>query len=300
MDSPDRKGGPRSRQSRETEGTQLPFNLLPYQHSFDKEAFNQLVRSQGIKLLHYRAMPDPSGMSGRGDSHAVQSQRQSSDGFLYKEVGTVQAFFSGNSSDFNVKTEGLIKHDTAVLTLAENYDNCEDPILVAPYDRFFCTEVELRVINMQYLEASSIGIDKLQYPATCVEWLVDADGIEYKEGKEFEITKEGHIKWISQQRPGWNEKTHRGTVYSIRYRYMPYWVTARLLHEARVSQITDPLTFERKIERMPYQILVIREHVLSDVNRDPNSNIMDTRFQDLPPIGGATGPNDDNQTGGML
>ena len=244
-------------------------------------------------------MPDCSGMASRGDSHAVQSPRKSSDGFLYKEVGTLQAFFSNNSSDFNIKAEGLIKHDIAIATLPEKYDNCDSPVLVAAYDRFYMENVELRVINFQYVEASSTGIDKLQYPATCIEWLVDADGIEYQEGSDFEITKEGFVKWLTQKRPGYNDKTRRGTVYSVRYRYTPYFIVSRILHEIRLSSITDPNTFDRKVERMPYQVALIREHVLADVNND-NSGIMDSRFQAAPPVGGNTGPDESNGSGGML
>lgn len=300
MDNPKRRGGPRQRQSREADGTQMNLSLQKYQQSFDKDAFNHLINSQGIKVTHYRAIPDPTGMANRGDTHAVQSPRRSSDGFLYKEVGTMQIFFSNNSSQFNVEIEGMIKHDTAVVTLPEKYENCDQPIIVAPYDRFYLHDVEVRVVNMQYVTANSIGIDKLQYPATCVEHLIDSDGIEYKEGQHFEITPEGHIKWLTQIRPGFNSKTKSGTVYSIRYRYTPYFICARLLHEIRVSQITDPNTFERKVERMPYQILVIREHVLSDINKDPNQNILDTRFQNAPPVGGVMGPSDDKPDGGIL
>jgi hypothetical protein len=281
--------GPRKRESREPKGDQLFLNLNRFQQSFDKDAFNALVQSQGVRVVHYRAVPDPTGMIDKGDTHAVQSTRASSDGYIYKEAGTLQVFFSSNSSNFDVHIEGLIKNDTAVITPPEKYENCDDPVLLAPYDRFYLKDVEVRVVNQQFVEANMSGIDRLQYPATCVEHIIDSDGIEYTENQHFTITKEGHIKWISQQRPGWNVSVGKGKVYSIRYRYTPYFIVARHLHEIRVSQITDPATFERKVERMPYQVLVIREHILHDVNRDPENPIIDNRLQYAPPVGGALG-----------
>jgi hypothetical protein len=153
---------------------------------------------------------------------------------------------------------------------------------------------------MQYVEANTTGTDKLQYPATFVEYLQDADGKEYKQDADFEITSEGFIKWLTQNRPGFNEKTNRGTVYAIRYRYTPYFIVQKMLHETRVSQITDPATYDRKLERMPFQALVMREQVLSDVNNDPMQSRMDQRYQNPPTDNGVTGSNDGNRNGGML
>lgn len=298
--NPKRKGGPRQRRVVNAQGNQQIFQLDPWQQSFDVGAFDGLIGGQGILVTHYRALPDPSGMASIGDVHAVQSPRASSDGFIYKEVGKLFMSFTGNTSDWSVDVVGMTKHDVAVATPSKKYENCDNPVLIAPYDRFYIEDIELRVIATQYVEANSTGTDKLQYPATCVEHLIDADGIEYKEDVHFKITEEGFIQWIDQQRPGFNEKTMRGTVYAIRYRYTPYFVAARLLHEVRVSQVTNPATFKRSLERLHYQVLLIREHVLSDINNDPNSDLMDQRFQHAPPVGGITGPSDGGPDGGKL
>lgn len=299
--NPPRRGGPRPRQAKPTSAMQQLFQLQHVQQSFDMAAFDQLISGQGVKVTHYRAIPDPSGMAALGDVHAVQSKRSSSDGFLYREVGDLTLWFSSNTSDWNVEVEGMTKHDAAVVTSQLRYDNCPDKdVILAPFDRFFLKDIEVRVVATQYVEANTTGTDKLQYPATCVEHLIDADGKEYTEGADFKITPEGFIQWTSQNRPGFNEKLHRGTVYAIRYRYTPYFVIARMLHEIRVSQVTDPATFERSLQRMPFQALVIREHVLSDQNRDPNQSIMDQRYQLPPPTDGVTGPNDGGSDGGKL
>jgi hypothetical protein len=271
------------------------FNLNQYQQSFDRDAFDKLILSQGVRVVHFRAVPDPSGRANLGDTHGVQSPRESSDNFIYKEAGTAQVFFSQNHGDFNVHVEGLTKNDFAVITPPDSYEAKGEtqggPLMLAPYDRLYLKDVEVRIVNYQFVQANSTGLDRLQYPATCVEYLIDADGIEYREHVDFEITKEGNIKWLTQNRPAWNPELEAGKVYAIRYRYTPYFVVARHLNEIRVSQITDPATFDRRVERMPYHVLLIREHVLHDVNRDPHkANVMDNRLQYAPSVSGFLGP----------
>jgi len=306
--NPKRRGGPRRRDPKPVDGMQQIFNLAHYQQSFDKEAFDNLIKGQGVNVVHYRALPDPTGMSSIGDVHAVLAARSSSDGFLYKEAGTMHIWFSASTSDWEIEVEGLTKHDAAVVTCPMKYeDDPEKDVLISSYDRFYLKDVEVRVVAFQYLEANSTGLDKLQYPATFVEYLIDADGKEYTQGVDFELTvpnergeNGGMIRWISQNRPGWNDKTLKGTVFAVRYRYTPYFVVARMMHEIRISQITDPMTFERNVERMPFQALIYRENVMSNQNNDPMRSRADQRFQNAPPVGGVTGPNDGGKDGGML
>jgi hypothetical protein len=235
-------------------------------------------------------MPDPTGMKSRGDTHGDSGTRKDSDGFIYKKAGTASILFSTNSDNWDMQVEGVIQYSTAVVTLPAKYDNTEEPFLVAPFDRFYLEDVEVRVVNMQYIESNSNGIDRLQFPATAVESLVDSDNIEYHEKIDYEITPAGDIKWISQKRPGWNPSLNRGKIYSIRYRYVPFFIVARLMHEIRVSQVTDPATYKRYVERMPYQVSVVREYVFQDKNNDPTKPVIDHRFQLAPPVGGSTGP----------
>ena len=162
--------------------------------------------------------------------------------------------------------------------------------MLHPWDRFYIKDVEVRVINFQYMEASRTGVDRLQYPATTVEHLVDADGVEYKEGINFNINPDGNVEWIGQKRPGYDPERGKGKVYAIRYRYVPFFVVVRLIHEIRVSQVTDPANYQRYLERMPYSVQVAREHVFEDTNNDPEIPVIDQRFQTAPDPSGAMGP----------
>lgn len=282
--------GPRSRFPREPQGNQVHISHAHHQVSFDPRAFKQLIDSQGVRIAHYRAQPDPTGMLSRGDVHGDAGTRDKSDGFIYKKAGTVTVWFSGNSDNWDTQIEGVVQYSTAVVTLPEKYDGSDEPLLVAPFDRFYIEDIEVRVINMQYIESNSNGIDRLQFPATHVESLIDADKQEYHQHKDFEITPEGDIQWTSQRRPGWNPTLNRGKIYSIRYRYVPFFIVSRLMHEIRVAQMTDPATYKRYVERLPYQVQVVREYIFQDRNQDPTKPVIDHRFQLAPPVGGAMGP----------
>ena len=282
--------GPRPRRPQPITGQQYQIRNIPWDISMDKKAFSQFAQSQGVRVTHYRAMPDPTGMASRGDTHGVMGNRDSSDGFIYKKAGEVTVLFTSNSDNWESQQEGNIQYSTATCTLPDRYDDNKEPLLVAPFDRLYIEDIEVRVINMQYIESNSNGVDRLQFPATYVESLVDSDKIEYHVGQDFEITHDGDIKWLSQRRPGWNTELNRGKIYAIRYRYVPFFIISRLMHEIRVTHITDPSNFKRYLERMPYQVSVIREYVSQDKNQDPTKPVVDHRFQLAPPVGGAMGP----------
>lgn len=291
------KHGPRRRQPRKPSGTQIPMQASKYQVSFTPGAHDHLVQSHGIRLVHLRAIPDPRGMTSKGDNHAVgnPTHRTSRDQHIYKEVGIVRAFFSNNSDNVNQQAIGDLIGATAFLTLPEFYEKESEeapdcPVLVHPYDRFYLKDIETRVVTTQFMEANSTGLDRLSYPATFVEHLIDADGKEYRENEHFQIDPEGNIKWISQNRPGWNPQIGRGKVYSIRYRYTPYFIVDRIIHEIRVGLITDLATSQRSVRRMPYEVQVVREYVFKDRNRDPNQPTDDPRYADAPSSGGQLGP----------
>jgi hypothetical protein len=286
-------GGPRVRQDKPASPLQQIIQQQEVQQSFDPKSFDIFISGQGIEITHLKAIPDPTGMIDIGDSHASSQPRSSSDGFKYIEAGKLTALFSSNSMYGNTDALGYLQNSTAYMTMPRFYTSCPDEaVIVSPYDKFYLADIEVKVVGRQFVEANYTGIDRLQYPAVCVEYVIDAKGNEYKENVDFKINEDGHIVWTGQRRPGYNEESRKGTVYSVRYRYTPYFIVNRLLHEIRVSQITDPVSYERKLERMPYQVEVMRENIFHDQNaqKEDRQQANDDRFQYAPPVAGKFGP----------
>jgi len=262
--------GPRKPKSRPAEGVQRNIEQNQYQISFDIDRFDEVLDSQGINLIHYRSFGDPRGMTSRGDNRdAYNIKPKTSDGFIYRKSGTLRGFFSNNSASSSENDVGSTDSASAYLTLPRTYSDSDELVLVHPWDKFYLADIETKVVTTQFQEARESGIDRLHFPVVRVIDIMDAKGAEYKQDVDFTVTAEGWIKWISQNQPGFDHKVGRGTVYSIRYEYTPYFVVDRLLHEIRVANHTDLATYERSVKRMPYQALIMREFLFLERFEDP-------------------------------
>jgi hypothetical protein len=286
--------GPRPRVDRPLEGPQSIIDLTKSQVSFDADKFDFLIKTHGVRLVHQRALPDPRGMASRGDNRDVMNLRpRNSDGYIYKNSGHVYAWFHNNTKDTKAEDMGNLSFASVYLTVTRYYEDSLEPVILQAWDRFYLADIEMYVSCMQYMEASSTGIDRLQFPALKVVDLVDANGEEYTQDKDFVITSEGWLKWTTQRRPGYNPTIGRETVYAVRYLYTPFFIVDKILHEIRVTNVTDPLTYERKLERMPFEVLALRENIFMDKNRndparplqgdDPRSDLAPRQYSGIYP-----------------
>lgn len=257
------------------QGKQL--NTLPKapaqleQISFNLKKQDQFIQSHGVSLEHYRAIPSPIGLKDRGEYRRSDSlDTISSNGFIYKKCGTFTAVMLGNNKRNNDIEAGVFDYSTARITLPRFYDSEtgeEIQIHLAPGDRIYVKDLEVHVVNYQRVEYNPNGMDFLQYPALCVEFLIDSRGIEYKEGVDFKIAKNGCIDWINGGRnPGIDPDTGAGRVYSVRYRYNAHWYIASLINEVRIGNVTE--NGVRKPSRMPYHAMIQREYVYHNKNND--------------------------------
>jgi hypothetical protein len=246
----------------------LPKIDLP-QMSFNLKSQDDFIQGLGVKFTHYKAMPSPIGMKDRGEYRkSNQLDTIQENGMVYKKCGEFTAVFMGNSSSHNSVEGGVFDHSTARITLPRFYDSdspshANEEINLAVGDRVYIKEVEVKVVNYQRVEYSPKSSDYLQYPALCVEFLMDSNGVEYKEGVHFKIDKNGNIVWKSgKKNPGIDPDTGKGRVYSIRYKYNAHWYIVSLPNEVRITNITE--NDQRTPTRMPYHALIQREYVYTN------------------------------------
>lgn len=276
------------RKPKEQRGLQLIHLIDPTQISYDLDAFDNLISSQGVLLVHQKAMRCPIGVQDRNDiRHSSDDHEGCFNGFVYHNAGCVLGFFQNSTAGPLQIPEGLLEPGSCLLTVPRFYDKTQKPIIVAPFDRFVLKDCETRVVTWETIEASQTGVDRTQYPIVDVEYLMDSRGISYFQGKDFEI-RSGRVCWLGEKRPGFDPKLGRGAIYSIRYQYVPAWYVKYLVHEVRVAQVTNPATFERRVERMPYAVLLQREYVFLSGQRSDDGN--EPRDSRSPESGGNLGP----------
>ena len=258
------------------------------QVSYDAEAFDNLISGHGTKLIHFRAMRCPIGVSDRNDiHHSAADHKGCSNGFVYHRVGCVTGFFQSNQAGPYMLPEGMLENSSTNVTFQRFYDGTDEPVIIAPFDKFYLADCATQVVTWELVESSVLGLDRAQYPILHVEHLVDSRGVEYQFGVDFDLA-DGLVRWLTQKRPGFDVKIGRGTIYSIRYRFEPHWYVNRLIHDIRVMAITDPLTFETKQTRLPYCVSMHREFVHIANQRSENGD--DSGDSRSSPSGSTLGP----------
>lgn len=245
--------------------------------AFDGEAFNEAIRSQGVKLAHFRAQRCPVGMTMLDDNRRPHPHHEGCfNGFIYRKTGCVTALLTGNSKKKSLEEVGFVDFSTIQATFPQTYDGSDEKLVIAPFDRFYLDDESTAVVQWQLFQHHETGIDRLKYPIFCVDGpIVDAAGEKYLSGEDFTVTPEGALKW-GNRRPipevdvgpglGNGFGTDRGAVCSVRYLYKPYWYVGAIPHEIRILQVQNG--FERKATRAPQMCVLHREYVAQNVEQE--------------------------------
>jgi hypothetical protein len=265
-------------------------NLPAADVSFDAEAFDQLLRSQGSKMVHYRAQRCPVGLVDLGDIRRPHPHHENcSNGFIYTKIGTITTFLSGNSKNKRPEEVGFVDHSSVQASFPTAYDDLETPFIVAPFDRFYLDE-PVNVVMWELYQHSQSGLDRLKYPVEAVEGdIIDSRGERYKLDQDFKVCN-GVVEWIGRRPadelnmgPGLGNGfgTDRGVVCSVRYLYRPYWYVGSIPHEIRLSQIQNEVTGERTVTRMPQACVLHREYVSLNQDAVDQDQPIDTNAESL-------------------
>jgi hypothetical protein len=255
----------------------IPFNNPKDlgQISLDLNKQDQYVTSQGVTLVHSKAIPSTIGQKSRGGyRHSDAVDNISSHGFIYRDSGEFNAMITSLNDSRQAIEGGYAESSTCRLILPRFYNKngelaAGDRIHLCIGDRIYLKENITEVCAYQKVAFTGNGEDFLQFPPIEVEFIIDSNGIEYKKNIDFELTQQGTIKWIGNS-PGVDPETGLGRIYGIRYHYRAHWYIKDIPNEVRVCNVTE--NGVRKTERMPYHAILVREYVYYN---QTNSEIAD-------------------------
>lgn len=257
--------------------------------SFDAAKFDELIRSQGVEFVHWRAMRCPVGMIDPDDIRRPHPHHEDcSNGYLYTKAGLITCGFLANSKESHFQDFGRIDGSTVQVVLPRFYDmpaGCSDDVRVelAPFDRMYLKEESVTVPTWHTFAASTTGVDRLWFPAVSVSELVDSNGNRYKQDVDFAL-RQGQVYWTGSRRPGVDPKSGKGVVCSVRFNYRPFWYVKNLVHEVRVAQVEDDFG-NRVLQRMPQSAMLQREYHFEKEQRDAQAKDPERRQQSQPADG---------------
>lgn len=232
----------------------------------DMSAWNHLISANGILMMHYMAVPDPMHQVVDGALRMSFDQEENyqfenkdrfirENGFLYIPQKPVYIIFTSNSKNMVNIPAGLYGDGGASATINRYYKDTDETVKLSEYDKFVPQEIttEFFSVNWQKFTHNPTGIDRLQFEAETVEYLIDSQGIVYTESIDFIIEK-GQIRWLNgnkAKRPGLDPISGKGKVCSIRYTYKPSYYVKVVHHDIRMMPTINPVTGEQTMQKAP-------------------------------------------------
>src|ERR1700690_1849327 len=254
---------------------------------FSAGAFDRAIVTHGVNMIHWTAQPCP---VGKVDINSVRRPHPDhsacSNGMIYTRAGRVRALFINSGNKMDQFDFGVMDGTQATVTTPRTYDDSDNEIQVVPFDKFYLDEEALTVPHTQLVEAHITGHDRLSFPVVKVVNIIDAKGVTYCP-EDYKV-ENGQIVWTGGKQPGFDALIQRGTVYSIRFLYSPYFYVDRVAQQTR--QITVDTGLETKNVRGPQEFTLIREKVAEKEEKDEQALDPNSPRQVKGPRAGAMGP----------
>ncbi len=242
----------------------------PVQVSFDALAIDDFIESHGIAFNHFKAVPCPGSDTENGSLRSTHEEHSCVNSFHYIYAGTFRGVLSNNPLNKAVLPEGIFDQSKAYVILPRFYTDTQETMHFTCFDRIEmckCDDPSVWVPYWEKLTDNQTGICRTRFPIQKIEYVINTYGEQYSGGIDF-INYNGSLKWISQNRPGFDLMTQLGVPFSTRYLYKPNWYVSQLVHQIRLLNTATPEGDKSQI-RFPYMLQVLREiDYLSQAVRD--------------------------------
>lgn len=213
------------------------------------EQFDKLLEQKGVSVRVYRSAYCPKVKSVDSAEHEIDCDMCNGSGFIDLYPIQSLAFIQSQDLQSMANLEGQVDGNSVTVTF---------PIGV---ELQYFTLVELcdftdiyyqRVMRDEY---ATTAIDVLSYKACVVNFLMDYNGVEYFQDKDFKLNLQGNIEWLAAgNRPADN------LAYTVHYEAKVQFRATRAMHVNRFTQVQRG----QKVEhiKLPEQWLMTKEFLV--------------------------------------
>lgn len=225
--------------------------------------YGEMIKNRGILFMHTKAVPCPNVQDIESMIHVNHCEHPHCyNGMLQIQAKPVWGYFNNDQLNRLFEVQGEYNENIAIITMSDTYDDDGSQCDLAAFDRLEAT-ADYTKRTYELVESSVSGVDRLKYYATQAHFAMSSSGKEFKEGADF-VIQDGKVRWISKNRPGYDQQAKRGEVYTISYYMKPIFYVHHVMKELRASQVEDPFTGEKVAVRLPQHVMVLRELLYPD------------------------------------
>jgi hypothetical protein len=266
----------------------------------DAAANNHLIAKTGILFVHHMAIPDPLFQKEIGSLRLSFDQEENfqfsrdntnfyrENNFIYVPRGKVYGTFTGNSKTLLEIASGLESYSGATLSVNRYYEDTTDYARISEFDKLIPCGLgkEFLSTNWQKFVPSRTRTDRMQFPVCEVQFMIDANGIQYAQGVDFDLNN-GVIQWKEGAGPGTDPVSGNGVICSIRYLYKPYFYCKNVMHDIRMFPSLNNNVPASVISSAPQLIQIQSDFIFLDRR---NAEASDPAQQQDAADGGNVGP----------
>lgn len=231
------------------------------------QSFDQLLQNRGIRFVHQIAMPCPNMKSLNSNNHHPECPFCDDSQLIHLPGKDIWGVFTNNTLEKMFEVQGVWEIGTAIITFPTEYGGGGQADFNT-FDRLVCPDFQVRLNDIKQYEPTSGNTQQLRYPIVKIENMVSVRGsnlYNYVEGIDYTIDS-GSIKWIIP--PYYNDMEELGEVLSIVYVANPVYAVLNVMHELRVTQEFDVVTGSKIARRLPQQVLVKRDFLVNDADKE--------------------------------
>ena len=235
------------------EPAQVPAQDIRSRSSLDPVAFDNLIKSHGVRVKVYRTMYCPNVKSVDGGEHEINCEQCNGSGFIDVHPIQTVAYIQNQGYESNFNAEGHSDGNTVSSTF------------LGGIELQYFTRIDLLDFTEPFFERllrNDTNIDFLKYSAARVNVVIDSSNNEYYQGVDFKLDVNGNIQWNTGSGPAEN------VIYSVHYESIIQYRAIRAVHVSRFAQVPDKQTGGVAQVKLPEQWTLQKEFLVLRRNNE--------------------------------